>query len=498
MAEKEIRLQYSGVIIFAAKILSIASGLIFNLLLIRNLEQPDAQYGIWSNISDLTTYFMFLAGALPFWTTRFVARGKEGAVKTGLIANSIIGLIAMGLYVPLVPIITSTLRVREQYLILYFTASAQIMELYLIGALEACLRAKQPQAIGYGLLVEEMCKIAIAYILIVRLHHPLFGAMLSIIIAISIQIIYYVKLVSKELKQTIQWKYVKEWLKGSVVNIYNIVGNRIATFIFLLLFIYGGEAARGNYATAAIIANIIAYSFFLSFALYPKLLAEKSFGHITTSLKMVLMFAVPMTAGVMAMPDSYLIILDEAFREAAPILLLLAIDAFIVTLSQFFVSVLFGVEKFDEEAKIPVKQLSRTNIFKVFTLPYIHSAITLPTTFYALSTFDLNPIEAALYVALINMIARFAMFLVLCAIVRKSVKVDVPWKNAAKYVSASVVMAAALFIIPHPTRIYLTLIVTGTGGIIYLALLMAIDKEARLLVHSIWQEIRFKIEGIVT
>ena len=43
----------------------------------------------------------------------------------------------------------------------------------------------------------------------------------------------------------------------------------------------------------------------------------------------------------------------------------------------------------------------------------------------------------------------------------------------------------------------MTLIATAIGGIIYLALLIAIDKEARLLVRSMWQEIRFKGEGVV-
>ncbi|MCK4434082.1 hypothetical protein KAU92_01230 [Candidatus Bathyarchaeota archaeon] len=46
-------------------------------------------------------------------------------------------------------------------------------------------------------------------------------------------------------------------------------------------------------------------------------------------------------------------------------------------------------------------------------------------------------------------------------------------------------------------KIHLTLIATAIGGIIYLALLIAIDKEARLLVRSMWQEIRFKGEGVV-
>ena len=495
MTKNEIRLQYSGFIIFAAKMLSIATGMIFTLLITRNTT-PE-QYGIWSNIFDLMAYFMLLAAALPFWTTRFVARGKEGAVKTGFVANLIIALISVVLYIPLVPVITSALNISQSYIILYLIASAQIIEIYLINVLEACLRAKKPQAVGYGLLIAEVCKITLAYLLIVKFQQPLSGAMISIITAISIQIIYYIKLISGDLKQKIRWDYVREWLKGSVANVYYVAGNQIVAFIFILLIMYGGKAARGDYQAAATIANIITYSSFLAFALYPKLLAENSLEDITTSLKMVLMFAIPMTAGAMAMPDSFLIILDEPYKEAAPVLFLLAIDAFVATLSGFFTFVLFGVEKLDEKAKIPLKQLAKSNIFKVFTLPYIQSAITLPTTFYVLTNLVFNPVEAALYVTIINMTARFAMFFVLYTIVRKSIKIAIPWRNIAKYVFVSAVMATVLALWqPHPTRIYLTLIVTAIGGIIYLALLMAIDKETRLLANSMWREIKFKIKGV--
>ena len=45
------------------------------------------QYGIWTNIFDYTGYFMIFSGVLPFWATRFMARGKEGTVKTALLRN---------------------------------------------------------------------------------------------------------------------------------------------------------------------------------------------------------------------------------------------------------------------------------------------------------------------------------------------------------------------------------------------------------------------------
>jgi hypothetical protein len=56
VARSELRIQYSGLIIFTAQIISVATGMAFILLLTRNMTKP--QYGVWSNIFDLTGYFL--------------------------------------------------------------------------------------------------------------------------------------------------------------------------------------------------------------------------------------------------------------------------------------------------------------------------------------------------------------------------------------------------------------------------------------------------------
>lgn len=497
MAKSEIRLQYSGFAIFIARMLSVGTGLVFTLMLTRTTTEQ--QYGVWGNITDIVAYFAFLAPAFPFWAMRFAARNKEGAIKTGVIANLVISIVSSIIYLPLIPVIVSSLNISEIYIMLYFVASMQIIETYLMVALESCLRAKIPHTIGYGLLIEECCKVLLAYMLIIRLQQPLIGALISIAIATAVQITYYLKLLSKEFRYAIKWSYVKEWLKGSTINIYYYIGDRIAAFVFIILIAYNpvaGPEARGIYLAALTIANIIGYSSFLSFALYPKLLAENNIQDVTTSLKTVLMFATPMTAGAIALSNSYLIILNEIYGEAAPVLIVLAVNILVQIISQFFSSVLFGLEKIDEKAQIPLRKLVKSPLFKAFSLPYAHSAITLPTTFYVLTNFAINqPIAAAIYVGIIDTIARSAMFLVLYVIIRRRVKLEIPWKNISKYVFASAIMAVFLFLIPHPERLSLTLVITATGAIIYFTLLTAIDREARALVNSVWQTIKFKIKG---
>lgn len=489
MSKDEIRVHYSGFIIFAAQILSVATGIIFTLLLTRNMTKE--QYGIWSNIFDLMGYFTLFSGLFPFWATRFVARRKEGATKTGLLANLIVALVSMAVYFPLISVVTSAFSIGGAYIIVYLVASLQIINVYMIGMLESCLRAIKPQTIGYGLLIEEACKVSLAYVLIVGLHQLFLGAMLSLIVAASVQACYYVRLLAKDLRQRIRWNYLREWLKGSTANLYNAVGNQLAAFIFILLFLYGGQAARGEYQAAATFANIVGYSSFLAFALYPKVLAKNSLEDVASSFKIVLMFAIPMATIAITISKSLLTILNAFYSVASPILILLTLDAVVLLISQFYNSLIFGVERLDEEAKIPLGKLVRSKMFKVFTLPYIQAAIALPTAYLILTGLATGQsVNAVLYVTGINLCVHIATFLGMYAIMRKSVRISVPWRSIAKYVFASAVTATVLYFLPHPTTIVLTLAKATAGVGTYALLLLAIDVEARELVASIWHEIK--------
>jgi O-antigen/teichoic acid export membrane protein len=493
LEKDEIRLHYSGLIVFAAQMLSLATGLIFTLLLTRNMTQQE--YGIWANIFDVAGYFLLLSGVFPFWTMRFVAHQKQGAAKTGFLVNLVFSLIFAFVYVSLTPFLTAAFNIGGTYVFMYLIASAQIINMHLIAALESVLRARRPQAIGYGLLIEEGFKIALAYVLIVRLQQLFLGALLSLIIAAAVQILYYLKLTWKELKQKTQLAYVREWLKYSSVNIYNAVGNQLSASSIILLFLLGGQAARGNYQAAMTYAGIIGYSLSLSYALYPTLLTKNNLEDVTSTLKTVLMTAIPLATIVLSLPQSLLTILHVHYNEATPILVLLTLDAFVVLISQFYSSVIFGVERLDEKAMIPFKELVRSRIFKVFTLPYIQAAISIPTCLYFLTQYAGGwQVNAAVFVTAINLAAHIVTALIQYAMMHKSVRIDVPWKSIGKYILASAVSAAFLYMLPDTTTLLLTLAVVLAGSAIYAAVLLAIDKDARSIVRAIWHEVK----GMVT
>jgi O-antigen/teichoic acid export membrane protein len=499
-----IRLQYSGFVIFAAKMFGVVTGLIFQFLVAWSTSEE--QYGIWFNINDILAYFTILVGVAPFWVMRFVARGKEGSTKTGFVTNLLISVISTIAYLSFVPFFLPLLGISGNFLPVYFIASLQIVELYVLTLFEGCLQASIPQTIGYGLIVQQIGKVALGYVLIVQLGQPLVGALIATIVAISIQLFYYSKLLAERFKEKIQWGYVKQWLKGSLANIYNVIGVQIAAYVFIMLYDIGGAGGRGRYGAAATITNVISYSSFLAFALYPKLLADKRREDITTSLKTVLMFAIPMTVLAIVMSDSYITLLRSDYPDASIVLVVLAVDTLILVVNNIFSAVLFGMESLDQDEKISFRKLVRSRLFIAFSLPYVRSAVTLPLTYYILTTFAFNqPLQAALYMSAIYTLGHVIVFFVMYNLANKSINIGIPWKNILKYALASAVMAALLLVLPHPTGVPSTastmeilfniakvLALTGVGAGVYLAIIMAIDKDARSLPKSILQEVRGK------
>lgn len=488
MEKEEIRVQYSGLIIFAAQIISIATGLAFNLLLTRNLTKQE--FGTWTNIFDLTSYFVIFAGLFPFWAVRFMARGREGVTKAVVASNFVVSTVSVALYLILVFPVTAALGVSSAFIIMYALAAVHIINLHLIGALESILRAKKPQVIGIGLLVSELSKVSIAYVIAVGFGQLILGAMLGFLIGEILQTVYYLKLLSIDLRHPIHWGYLKEWVKGSTANIFGMVGSQLANFVFILLFVYGGHgAARADYQAAATFAAVIGYASSLALALYPKLLAQNCFEEVATSLKLMLMFALPMTVLAIVMSPSLLTILDISYRSASPVLIALAADALVTVLLTFYQFVLMGTEKLDEEATIHLGTLVRSKIFKVNSLPYIQAAITLPLVLYVLTSLVAESSQVAFYFATIILFTHIVMLAFVYTWTIRACRVTIPWISIGKYLFASGIAGVVVFLLPHPTTVMLTL-ATLTGGVgIYAAIALLIDKYARGLVVAILRQL---------
>lgn len=491
--KEEIRVQYSGLVIFAAQLISIATGLAFTLLLTRNL--PHEEFGTYTFMFDLIGYFTVFAGLFPFWAVRFMARGEEGVTRTVVVSNFAMSMISITLYFILLLPLATDLHVNSAFVVFYAVASVHIINVHLLSSLQSILQARKPQATGIGLLVSEFPKVGFAYAIAIGSGQVYLGALIGFLIGEILQTIYYLKLLEPDFHQHLHWSYVREWAKGSTAVIFGLIGGLLANLVFSLLFVYGGGAARAEYQAAAQFAAVIGYSSALAFALYPKLLARECFEEVAASLKLVLMFASPMTVMAMVMAPSLLTILDVSYSPAAPILVTLAADALVTVLLSFYQYVLMGSEKLDEEAKIHLKTLVRSKIFRVNSLAYVQAAISIPLTFYVLTTFAAESAQLSLYFAIIMLATHIVLLGVVYVWTIRSCRVTVPWVSIGKYLLASAVAGLVLFLLPHPTKLTLTFATLLVGVAIYAAILLLVDKYARNLLVTVVRQVPRVLSG---
>jgi len=495
--KNRIRVQYSGFIIFSSQLLSVITGLIFTLLLTRTMSTE--LFGIWTNLFDYPAYFLIFSGVLPFWATRFIARGKEGTVKTGTSAQLLIAVVSTLAYLPAIFLISRAIG-TQVYLLIYLISALYIFNTYMIIVFESMLRSIRPQVIGYGLLIEELVKVGIALIVIVELKQVFLGAILALVISMLVQIIYYARLVADELKKKVNWSYIKEWLKGSPAIAFNAVGGVLLSFVFVLLFIYGGSDARAYYQVAFTFTNVIGYSSSLAFALYPVMLAKTCpENQIGESFKTVLMLAIPLATLTMVMSTSFLTILNISYSIAWPVLIVLAIDTLVVLMFNFYSSCLMGVEAFDEEGRISLRKLIKSKIFLVFGVAYIQAAIALPLTYYVLThTVIAGPVQAAVDVVTILIFVHLSTLMGLYIFRRSSMKIPIAWKSIAKYIAASLLMGSVLFLLPTTTTLVSTIAKAIAGFLLYIGLLAAVDSQARQLIRLIFAEIKGTWQQLIT
>jgi hypothetical protein len=238
----------------------------------------------------------------------------------------------------------------------------------------------------------------------------------------------------------------------------------------------------------------------LAIALYPTLLA-KACGdeEVNQSFRTVLMLAIPLATITMVMSYSFLTILKTAYGVAWPVLIALTIYTLVSTVSSFYNSYLIGVEAFDAEGKISIRELVRSKIFKVFSITYVQAAIALPLTYFVLTRLPVGgAVHAVLYVIAILIGANLSTFLGLYWSMHKTLRLHLAWITIAKYVLAAFFMGVVLFLLPTTTTLLSTIGKAVAGFAIYVVLLLAIDKQARQLVRLIWEEIQGSIAQLTS
>jgi len=482
-----VRLRYSGLVLFSSRAFSMVMGLLFTVMVTRRLSVDE--FGIWQYISALLGYFIMPSSIVSFWLTRDMARGSKVA-RVGILTNLMFSFITVGFFAMASYPLSNGIGANVLYFLL---CSLQLPEIYLINTLESIANATKPEIFGYSAMTYEASKVLVALIFVVILRTGLTGSIISVIIAYLAQMLMMGLALHRHIDGELNKKAVKRWLSLFWIPTFNAAAGQLLLFdTIILVALTRSTLPVAMLKAAQVFGAAIVMSNVLAAPLYPKLLAGGTANDVDTAYKMVLMFAIPSTLGVVILSEPLLSILRVEYVQARLTLIVIALLSFINSISGVMDAIIAGTEKVDMVNGVSFKKFMHSRLSLLPSLTFIQGIIYL--SLLILVTFTLNslgfaPNVIALCTAIISLIATTPIFIYKYRLAKGVVPFKFPIKAVYRYSLASITMCAALVLLcqyavisSNISKVLSSLLpIIGAASFTYFTTLFLIDGDFRRL-----------------
>ncbi len=491
-----IRLRYSGLMAYGTRIISIFTGLMFSIIVTRRLTEED--FGIWQIIGLIISYVLIPSSISNYWVTRYIARGEKVA-RTGMIMNLIIAPLATIAYILVSIFITQRI---QSPLIYFLVAGIQIILYYTLSTLESISRGIKPEVQSYGFFLFEVTKVVLAIWLILELKMGLIGAILAVSFAQIAQIFLIAIMIKDKITDKFNKELVKDWLKIFWLPIFSTLSGVLYNLDGLIVpSIIGSPLPLTYIKIPNIISNVITYSSFLATALYPKLLGGGGKKDIEASIRLVLMFAIPMSVGAFVLARPLLYLLNPSYANLIWILRVLIPVALISSLSGIFSTILVGTEKVELNSNLSFKDFMKSKLFIVPSITYFSSLFyitALIILLYFSIIWKIDYMYLTFFWAILLLLVTLFSTIYVYLLAKRVMEFNLQLISLLKYLFCSSIMAIFLQLLKYnieyiptfSTHIISILALAGFGAFIYTSTLLIIDKEFRNIVLFVFRNIK--------
>lgn len=491
-----IRVTYTGFISLIVKFSSIFTGLIFTLIITRNLSTEE--FGSWALIGSLLIYANVINPIISYWTTREVARGENSA-KTAIFSSSILMLVASFVYL----LISSLVGIESNLnLDLLWFSVILIPFMFINQILESINLGWKPHGVSVGFLIFEITKIPFAFLFIFIFNMGVYGAILSTIGGYFFSIIFLYIFAKPKIYGNMDLMKFKKWLRLSWLPIYRKAPSMIFfTDTIIFSIITGSLVGVALFTAAKTIGIVVSNTRSFSNAVYPKLLSGGKEKYFHENFIRVFYLSFPIVAITITFAKPALFILNPEFIQAYFLVIILSIRSFLINISNVIFSGLLGIENVDKDEKATFRNYINSKIFKLPTfqifrdIGYLISLIII----FHLTKDKFTEIDLIGIWALIGLIAEFPIIIYALKLMRDNFNERVEHFTIIKYFFSSIIPFGILyyFIIQDlefnknifefiPQIIGIIIL----GIIIYVGITSVIDRRTRILVKYIFTKIR--------
>lgn len=489
-----IRVTYSGLIALAAGMISVFTGIIFTLIVTRKLSPTE--FGIWSIIGSMISYFLIVEPLITYWSTRQIARGEQIG-KTSLISSAVFSMGVLPGYIALAFLVYGT----NSYINSIILGSILLPLTFISQVMEGVNLGHKPHATSYALLIFESSKIPVGLALVYFLGMGINGAILATIAAFIAKIIVQTYFVRSRLQGKFSLSVLIHWIKLSWIPLYSRISGVIWSLdVMVYSIITGSVIGVAYYAASLTTAQIIGHAGLISQALYPKLLANGSSDHIKENFNRLLYFAILFLTISVVFAKPALFALNPAYVPSAIIAMIFAGRTFFYVITSTFYQILLGMETIDVEKNNKFSKIMKSKLFSIPTLQNIHYSIYLTIvtiTIFLLHSYGASEITLVTWWVVIAFILQIPFLIYSGILIRRQINFTFSIIHIIKYGSAAgvlivVYLLTSPFLLHYEPKIYdflpslLIELLICAGA--YFAITFVIDNNTRILFKSILKE----------
>ena len=493
----DIRVTYSGLISLVLGVINIPLGFTFMIIVTRTLSTTE--YGTWGLISGIIVYATIIEPMISYWTIREVSRNQDSG-KTSVISGWLFSLVGIIIYLISTYFISSKTDVDQNVILL---GSILIPLIFTNRILHAITVGWRPQGISYTQIIFGLTQIPVGFTLIYFLKLGTTGVIFSVAIAYSISIIFLLIYNKEKIQGCIQKEYIVKWIKFSWLTLYPALGG-VILFLDVAIFSIITESVIGlAFWTASLaITTIIVSSGVMSVAIYSKLLQGMEKAFLPNSLRHLFYFSILFTALVITFAKPGLFALNPEYASAELVVIVLAVQVFLYTISGNLQSFITGIEKVDTNKKSTFQDYLKSKLFFIPTLTLIQSSvyiILLTVMLLSMVSIVESQMDLILYWAIIGLIVQIPISVYTGILFKKNFSINLDIKNIGKYFISAIISFGITQVLINSFLEYNGEIIKFLPQVIlfiiffvvmYVGITIVIDSNTRILAKAIISEIK--------
>ena len=420
----DIRVTYSGLISLILGVINIPLGFAFMLIVTRTLSTTE--YGTWGLISGIIVYATIVEPMISYWTTREIARNQDSG-KTSVLSGWLFSLAGIVIYLISAYFISGKTDADQNVILL---GSILVPLIFSNRILHSITIGWKPQGISYSQILFGVTQIPAGFVLIYFLKLGTTGVIYSVSIAYGISIIFLLIYNKEKIRGCIKKEFITKWIKFSWLTLYPALGG-VILFLDVAIFSIITESVIGlAFWTASLaITTIIVSSGLISRAVYSKLLQGKETKFLPDSLRHLFYFSILFTAFVITFAKPGLFALNPEYASAELVVIVLAVQVFLYTISGNIQGFITGIEKVDTNKKSTFQDYLKSKLMWFPTFEIIRHGVYIIILFLMLNVLiseDKSEFELVLYWAIIGLIVEIPLTIYIIRLVRKTftLKID--------------------------------------------------------------------------